>query len=262
LYLVATVPFMQIYIPRKTPGKLVPVERYPASSGVSQQPAETPEGILAPSMTSQDVSVSSLTVGETITYAIKSLKISVGKAILTYHGIEELNGQQVHYIQFVARGMNFLDEEKIYASTENFYPVMIKRDLNIFGKKEKIVEEYDHSQGTVKITKSVNNKETEQTIKKSGRLDNIYCFIYRYRQEGKFQIGDSFLISLPTQDIAINLTKMTKLKAAGEQYESYYMMSTPSKYKVWFDTSAQKIPLKIAGSVGLSNTDMTMTSYK
>jgi hypothetical protein len=39
------------------------------------------------------------------------------------------------------------------------------------------------------------------------------------------------------------------------------MTSKPAKYQVWFDTSERKIPLKIKGSVGLSNTDMTMVSY-
>jgi len=229
-----------------------------ASAGSWIQPKAT-EDIAPPAL---NVGNSPLIAGETITYAIKSLKINVGKATLTYHGMEELNGQPVHYIQFVARGVNFLDEEKIYADARNFYPVMIKRDLNIFGKKEKIVEEYDHHKCTLKITKFVKDQQTAQTIQKSGLLDNIYCFIYRHRQSGRFQIGDSFLISLPTQDVTINLSKVTKLKAAGKEFDAYYMMSKPSKYKVWFDVSERKIPLKISGSVGLSNTDMTMTSYK
>lgn len=261
-YAVTAVMFMPISIPRKTPTKFIPGKPSISPSDVPQQAAPAPQETPTPSASSQDVAVYPFATGETITYVIKSLKVNVGKATLTYHGIAELNGRKVYYIQFVATGMNFLDEEKIYASTDNFYPLMVRRDLNIWGKKEKIVEEYDHRQGTVKITKYVKDKQTAQTIKKDGLLDNIYCFIYRYRHAGVFQLGDSFLIRLPTRNVTIKLAKMTKLKTTDEQYDAYLMISKPSKYQVWFDTSDRKIPLKIKGTVGLNNTDMTMTSYR
>jgi len=262
IYGVATLMFIPSSVPRTVPGELISINQDDSSSGVPNPPAKAREEDSVSFSSTPDVAGHPFFVGETITYTIKSLKISVGKATLTFKGEEEINGRAVYCIVFRATGPNFLDVEEIFADREGLYPVMVRRNLNIWGKKEQITEEYDHRQGLVKITKHVGDKTEEQTIKKSGVLDNIYCFIYRYRHSGNFKLGDSLALNLPTQDIKISLNKRMKLKAAGKEYDSYYMMSDPAKYKVWFDSGDQKIPLRISGSVGLKNTDMVMTDYK
>lgn len=200
--------------------------------------------------------------GEMITYDIKSLGVRAGQATLSYQGLKDLGGKKSVLIVFTARAANFYDEEKIYADSQTLYPVRVERDLNIWGKKEKITEEYNQAKGIITITKIVNNKTTTQTIEKAGPIDNIYCFIYRYRKTGQFKIGDSFLIQLPTRNITIDLVKTTKMKAAGKVFETYYMQSDPAKYRVWFDKSEKKIPLRINGAVGINDTAMIMTEYQ
>ena len=222
----------------------------------------------AQNQTRQDLSVHSADMslpfekGETLTYAIKNLGIKAGDATLTLEGVTERNAREVNLIIFRAQAVNFLDEERIYADPETFYPLVVKRNLNIWGKKEKIEEYYNFDKGHIKIIKTEGGKTSEQIIEKKGKIDNIYCFIYRYRRSGDFNIGDSLGIRLPTKDITIELTKKTSLKAAGKKYDAFFMRSIPKKYQVWFDTGAQKIPLRINGSIGLSATAMTMTGYK
>ena len=200
--------------------------------------------------------------GETITYTIKSLGLKAGEARLVFNGVEKVDGQPFYSITFTSRAANFFDEEKIYADLDTFYPVIVKRDLNIWGKKEKITEKYDQKKGIIKIIKTAGDKTTEQMIEKTGPIDNIYCFIYRYRKNGTFQVGESFSFELPTASITIDLVKSMKLKVGGGTYESYYMQSNPSKYKVWFDRGEKKIPLRIDGAMGLSKMAMVMEDYE
>ena len=197
--------------------------------------------------------------GEVISYNIKSLGVSGGKATLTFEGLQDYNGKEVYLIVFTARAMNFFDEEKIYADKETFNPVAVTRDLNIWGKKEKITEEYDQEKGMIKITK---NEGAATVIGRPPPIDNIYCFIYRYRKSGNFKIGDSFAMTLPTKDVRIKLVKTTKVKAAGQVFDAYYMESDPGKYKVWLDAGPKRIPLRINGAVGINDTAMIMMDYK
>ncbi len=200
--------------------------------------------------------------GEVIRYRIKNLGMNTGEATLAFKGVQKINGRDVYVIVFTAKAVNFFDEEKIYADAQTLYPLGVERDLNIFGKKEKITESYDAQKGVIKVTKSARGQTTEQIIHKRGVIDNIYCFIYRQRMSGRFQPGDSFLIHLPTKDVTIKLVKKTQVAAAGRKFDAYYMESDPPQYKVWFDTGAKKIPLRINGSAGLGSTAMIMTEYR
>ena len=199
--------------------------------------------------------------GERVIYAIKKMGLKVGEATLIFEGEREIGGQKVYTITFKATAPNFYDEEKIYVWPETFKPLRVERDLNIFGKKEKIVEVYDSAQGSIAITKTAGGNKSEQIINKSGEVDNIYGIIFRYRKEGAFHIGDKIAMNLPTADIELKMRRQEKLSAAGKTYQAYYMESVPSKYRLWFDDSAQKIPLRIDGAVGFGNTVMILQKY-
>ena len=200
--------------------------------------------------------------GEVITFKIEQMKVKAGEAKLSFEGLQEVDGQSLYLIIFKSHGFNFYDEEKIYVDPQNFRPVKVLRDVNIWGKKEKIMEEYLSKEKKIKITKRVGKKVTIDELPAKDNIENIYGFIYRYRQSGSFKIGDAMDIHLPTKDIKIKLDKKTTLNAAGKEFEAYYLNSEPSKYKIWLSSGAQHIPLKIAGSIGLANTVMVMTNYK
>lgn len=204
----------------------------------------------------------SLFMNEKITYNIRQYGIKVGTATLKFGGRCLLEGEDVLLITFKATGFNFLDEEKIYLDPVSFLPKRIERNLNIFGKKEKIIETYDPDGGKILIVKIKGDKRIERVIKKKGLIDNIYCFIYRYRRQGKFSKDESFEVNLPTRDVIISLEKRTKLKAAGKVFDAYFLQSKPRKYKIWFDSGPNKIPLRIDGAVGIAKTSMIMREYK
>ena len=199
---------------------------------------------------------------ETIHYNILQLGVKAGEASLIFVGPSIYKTRNVFLIEFKAKGMNFLDEEKIYLNPQDLRPDIVERNLNIFGHKERIVEEYIQKEGTVRVIKIVNEKVTEEKIVKQTPLDNIYGFIYRYRRDGSFKIGDVIEVNLPTKDLKIQLLKQLPLRVGGKTYDSFYMQSKPSKYKIWFDASQDKLPLRISGAIGIANTAMVMTSYE
>lgn len=199
--------------------------------------------------------------GETIQYDIKKLKMRVGQASLTFHGLVSLDGQNMLLITFTSTGLKFSDEEKIYVDPRTFLPKRVERDLNIFGKKERIVEHYNAREGTVRIIKTARGKTTEQVIKRSVPLDNIYCFIFRYRVSGKFTPGETFQIHLPTKDAQFQVQKPRRLRLEDKEVDAYYLQSDPAQYRVWFDTGTHKVPLRIDGAIGFGKTAMILRKY-
>ena len=98
-------------------------------------------------------------VGETLNYRISKFGLKVAQASITYQGKVEVDGEELILVDFVATGLKFLDEEKIYLDPKTFFPVQIERNLNIFGSEERIVEHYEPAKGIVRIVKTVNGEE-------------------------------------------------------------------------------------------------------
>ena len=208
------------------------------------------------------LSLSSPLHAETIDYSIHQMGFD-GTAKLTLVGPKLYKDHKTLLIVFKASGANFSDEEDIYVDPLTYKPLFVERNfsLNVFGQG-KTLEEYIPSKEEIIITKTDAGHVTQQIIKKAGDVDNIYGFIYRYRHEGSFKIGDAINLTLPTKDFKIQLVDQRALKINGVSYDSYYMESQPGKYKIWFDTSTNKWPLCIAGSIGIFNSVMTMTGHE
>lgn len=194
--------------------------------------------------------------GETIHYDIEKFKIKMGTATLVYNGTVEVQGKKALSITFTASGLKFLDEEQIYIDAETFYPLLIRRNLNIFGKEERITEFYDRQKGKVRIVKIAKGKTSEQIIENGGRFDNIYGFIYRYRQSGQFEQGKVLDLHLPTSDLKFQFVKQDTYAIADQEFNADYIQSTPKKYEVLFDNGPERIPLKINGALGFGNMSM------
>ena len=201
-------------------------------------------------------------VGEVITYDIRQIGLKVGQATLTLIGETPHEGRNLFLVVLKADGFNFYDQEEVYLDPVTFYPVLVLRDLNIFGKKEKIREDYLQDAKKIYIHKTSGGKTTEQVLDTRGAVDNIYGFIYRYRKSGSFTIGEEVDIHLPTQDLKIGIVKKIAIDVARRRAASAYMESRPDKYKIWFGIDRGHIPFKISGAVGIGNTLMVMTDYK
>jgi len=200
--------------------------------------------------------------GETVTYSIKKLGVRVGTATLQYHGPVTIEGRPLLLIVFVADSLNFYDQEQIYVDPKDFRPVIVRRDLDIFGKKEKIVEHYQPDQGRVVITKTARGQTTTTEIKKEGALDNIYGFLYRFRNGNEPALKDSVRLHLPTADVFLKVSKKTKIRAAHRLFEAFYMQSHSKEYRLWFGLDKNRTPIRIDGAIGLGSASLIMTKYQ
>jgi len=199
---------------------------------------------------------------ETIHYSIRQMGFD-GQADMNMVGPKEYKGHKTYLIVFKAHGVNYWDEEDIYLNPKTFRPVYVLRDFSLgaFGHG-KILEDYVTSKGEIIITKTDKDRVTKQIIHNTGKVDNIYGLIYRYRHQGSFKTGDTVKMTLPTRVLKMKLVKQTSLKIDKKTYDAYFMQSQPPKYKIWFDASKNKIPLRITGTIGFINSVMTMTSYE
>ena len=199
---------------------------------------------------------------ETIFYSIRQMGFD-GQARLTLVGPKDYKDHKTLLIVFKANGTSFSDEEDIYVDPSSYIPLFVERNfsLSVFGQG-KTTEDYITSKGEILITKTDGDRVTHQVINKAGPVENIYGFIYRYRKEGSFKLGDLLNLTLPTKDLKIKLIKREMIKINKKVYNSYFMQSQPSRYKIWFDSSEHKWPLRITGSIGFLNSVMTMTGYE
>jgi len=200
--------------------------------------------------------------GEKVSYNIKKFGIKAGEASVAFLGIVQDQGKDLVLIKFRATAMNFLDEEKIFADPQTLLPVRVERNLNIFGSKEKITEYYSSNPAQVRVVKTVKGKTTESTLPGRAPLDNLYCAIYRYRKNGKFVIGESFPLLLPTTEVSVGLKRKTTISAGGKNRAAYYLESIPAKYRVWFGVDQGNVPLRIDGAVGMADATMIMRKYE
>lgn len=196
-------------------------------------------------------------VGETFHYEIRKLGIKVGESELVYKGRAERDGDlPIVLITVTSKGFHFYDAEKIYLDAQTFDPIFIFRDLDIFGKKEKIKEYYDRQSGKVRIVKEAGGKTSEQTIEKKERLENIYGFILRFRLKGDLTPNNRIMVNLPTKEVVMIVRGNKKLAINRKTYQATFVESEPAQFKIWFEETSQKIPLKIDGAVGFGKTSM------
>jgi hypothetical protein len=194
---------------------------------------------------------------ETIHYDIYT-GFKVGEASLKIAGETQFRGQKTILIIFKATGPNLYDEENIFLDPQTYKPLFVQRIYN----KEKIFEDYFTDRSKIRIVKKVGDKTTVQVLSNKKQVENIYGFIYRYRKTGSFKTGDLLELNLPTRDLKIELVKRVPLAVAGKKYDTFYMQSKPSKYKIWFESSELKVPLRISSIIGVLNTSMIMTRYE
>ncbi|MBF0386110.1 MAG: DUF3108 domain-containing protein, partial [Candidatus Omnitrophica bacterium] len=193
---------------------------------------------------------------ETINYAVKKA-IKLGDAKLEFFGEEKVEGENCYLIVFTATGFKFYDREQIYVSSKDYYPVLVKRDLNIAGTKELIEERYSRKDNQVEITNTDSKgKVKKTTLSSKKRMENIYGFIYRYRVQGEFKIGEEITVNLPTKEVKIKLEEKKKISVAGKEYNAYFMSGRAHNIRIWFDDGPKKIPLRIDGSLGIGSTAM------
>lgn len=208
-------------------------------------------------------------IGETISYDVQKLVPKAALAKIEFKGLVPLEGRELYLITFEAKGFKMFDIEKIYADPKTLYPVHVERNLNVsvmgFGGFEgKIIESYDQQKHTVTVAQfpSDGSKPAPIILQKNGPIDNLYCFIYRYRLRGDFTLGTSLKMSLPTKDVSIRILKKMPMKVLKKTYDTFFFETVPAQYRIWFDAAGTHVPVRIENPALIGGTIMMMSGYE
>ena len=188
--------------------------------------------------------------GESIFFGVYAKGIKVGSGKMVYQGIVNLNGQNLQHITFTVSTFSVQDEENIYGAVDFSRPVLVKRKIRLFGKDEEILEEYSHDKKSVRISKSVNRGvPAVQILGSQTEMNNVLLLIYSLRNDHTVKVGASYKIVLPTQSFDIKVINSRKIKVPLGVYDTYYLQSVPSKYRLWLNSGKDRLPVRIQGLV-------------
>lgn len=150
----------------------------------------------------------------------------------------------------------------MYADTENFLPLRIERDINNWGRKMSIIEEYDQANHSVKITQINKKRVRSKELKQDDKIQNVILLTFLYRKLGNFELGRDFPVTLPMAKFIMRFAKQEKLAVPFGVYQAHMAESFPKGHKIWFEVSEKFIPVKISGPFYLGPVTMTMINYE
>ena len=195
--------------------------------------------------------------GEKITYVISPLK---GKAQYKDSGIVQLNGNTAQLVILETHVGGFDDVERIYSDPVSFLVMRVERDVSGWFGKEHIVEEYNQTNFTGKISKFKGNKKTEETlIKADGPIYNAIVLPFYQRKAAPFNKGWSRTFRIPKK-IDVRLKAIEQIEIDGRTYEAYHFSGTPGQFDFWISKDKPYVPLKIKGG-GIFKYTMLLKEY-
>jgi len=197
----------------------------------------------------------SLFTGERLVYDVYFKKLKLGTSVLTFHGEEQIEGQDVYHITFLTKAPTFTDREEIYAYKGSFLPYRVFRNIKRLGSfSTKITEEYDQEAFKVKIKKKGSFLSKELTIEKEAPISNAILLPYYYRLKKDVTENETFKVNLPTVDFDVALKGEDTISTSLGEYPVHVFTSVPRKFTFWLSADDKRIPIKIEGhnSLGYS----------
>jgi len=193
-------------------------------------------------------------IGEEIIYDVRLGGVCLGEAKFKNVALAELNRSKVNLVTFETRLVRFIDREEIYSDLDTFLPVRVERDISMWPKKEKIIEEYDQKNFTLVIKKLIGNKESQVIIKRKSPISNAILLPYSIRDISGLDIGWSLSVTLPTQEFQIRLVSREEVATPAGPFDAYRFESVPKKFEIWISADKRRIPVKIKGTNKLGYT--------
>jgi hypothetical protein len=199
-------------------------------------------------------------VGERVSYDVKMGSFSIGIAEFKHQAKVSLDERTLNLITFNTRVVRFNDMEKIYSDADTFLPVKVERHIRSWPNYEKITEDYDQKNFTIKITKVRGRKSEGLFFKKDNVIHNAILLPFFVRRVENLEPGWAMEINLPTQKFEIKLDNIEEITVPAGKFKSYHFLSDPDRFEIWISADKRRIPIKIKGSSGLGYT-LVMREY-
>ena len=105
------------------------------------------------------------------------------------------------------------------------------------------------------ITANIKESTPEAIVKKG---EVVKAVIVRTRHPIAREDGSILNFNLPTQKVKMKVSDVGKIKVPSGTYSAYLLESIPKKYRVWFDTSKDSVPLRIDGAIAFGGAKMVL----
>lgn len=140
--------------------------------------------------------------------------------------------------------LNLQGRDMIFLDSQSHLPLMVERDLVVFGKKEIIKEVYDQDEGTVEIKKTGDKKEN-QMLYPGKPIHNILSLLYFFPKNVELEKEKVFTFNLPTEKVKIEVVAIKDLSINGEKKETYFLKGSGAKrFNLWLDKE-KRVPLRL-----------------
>ncbi len=177
-----------------------------------------------------------------LVYDVKMGFMTIGRAELQDKGLVKKDGVEYRHLSVYVNTKQFKDREDIFAN-EMGLPIIVERDLILFGKRERIIEYYNQSKGVVTIVK--NGKLME--LSPGPGVENVFLFIMKNRN-GNIGRLNGTRINLPVGDYELLVRDGGRVRTKAGVFDSWLVLTRPSKIKLWFDKKTG-IPVRVAGAI-------------
>ncbi|MDD4899437.1 MAG: DUF3108 domain-containing protein [Candidatus Omnitrophica bacterium] len=205
----------------------------------------------------QQQNLSSEYIGEKIVYDVYAGWFHLGTSTYTRLPNAVLKNKEVAQATFETRIKGFYDLERIFSDRETALPIQVLREIDGWGLKEKITEDYDQKALTLKFTKFSGSKKEESSLQVKGPIHNAVLLPFYIRKVSSPQVGWSMLAYIP-QQFEIKLVAEEEVKIPSGTFKAYLFKSVPANFEIWVSADECRIPLKIKSS----GSTMVMKEYK
>lgn len=199
--------------------------------------------------------------GEKIIYNVALFGIKIGQAQLQFLGKTNLNNKVAELIILSTDVNNLKDVEKIYVDSNSFLPLRIERDVVFFGKKMRIIEEYNMKENSLMVSKTEGGKTTKKIFQSFKPMQNIISLIFMLRKSKSLEIGQKISVVTPLLNFDMKVAKLVNFSTANDKFKAYFLESSPKRYRIWIDQGARRIPLRVDGAIAFGNAAMVMTKF-
>jgi len=187
-------------------------------------------------------------VGEKIIYDVKLGKVCLGRAEFSKLPPIEIKGRRLDLATFETKLAHFKDQEKIYYDPLSFLPIRVERTIRNGFVVERIVEDYDQKQFTLRLTREKGGSKEQLVIRQIDRIHNAILLPYYIRRIPKLGVGWILHACLPKRLFLIKLVSIEDISVPAGRFRAYRFQSQPKQFQIWVSADEYRIPLKIEGA--------------
>lgn len=188
---------------------------------------------------------------EKIKFGVYSNGLKVGSGELFYGGLKIEEGDRLQRVLFQVSTLSVKDREDIRGTIDFSAPVRVSRSVRLFGRDESIQEVFSPDYRHVQIRKSVDGKDApDVNISSDKEFGHVLLFLYRLRNDKDLAPGKVYDVNLPTQRFKMKVVDTRVLRSPLGRHQTFYLESSPPKYKIWLKTTPDRLPVRIQGLIG------------